>query len=109
MSSRNGRPSAQENFQQQRFDQGFDQAALGDAAEALGRVRTGEGGGSPGAGVRGGAAVPINFKELVVLARRGTFLTEANFRIPVCALCETYAFVWYILLFIVRSTSYECP
>ncbi|CAM9274089.1 unnamed protein product, partial [Hapterophycus canaliculatus] len=73
MSSRNGPQRAQDNNQQQQYDQGFDQVVLGEAAEAMGRVGTGEGGSSPGAGVRGGTAVPINFKELVVLARRGKF------------------------------------
>lgn len=73
MSSRNGPQGSPDALQQQQgFDQGFDPAVLGDAGEALGRLGTGDGADSPGAGGRGGTAVPIHFKELVVLARRGT-------------------------------------
>lgn len=68
--------------QQQGYDQGFDQAILGDAGEALGRLGTGDGAGSPGGGGKGGVAVPIHFKELVVLARRG------NDAMILCMMCE---------------------
>lgn len=50
-------------------DHVFDQAVLGDAAEAVGRVGTADGGDPSGVG--GAVAVPIHFKELVVLTRRG--------------------------------------
>ncbi|CAM9283295.1 unnamed protein product, partial [Pylaiella littoralis] len=73
MSSRNAPQSSPDNFQQQGFDPGFDQTVLGDAWEALGRIGTGDGAGSPGAGSRGTTAVPIHFKELVVLTRRGKY------------------------------------
>lgn len=73
MSSRNGPQGSPEDLQQQQgFNQGFDQAILGDAGEAMGRLGTGDGIGSPGGGGKAAAAVPIHFKELVVLARRGT-------------------------------------
>eukprot|EP00752_Nemacystus_decipiens_P011149 g9905.t1 len=72
--SRNGPQGSPDAFQQQQgFDQGFDPAILGDAGEALGRVGTGDGAGSPGGGGRGAAALPIHFKELVVLTRRGKY------------------------------------
>ena len=52
------------------MDPMFDQTVLGDASEAMGRVGTADGGGDP-SGNGAGVAVPINFKELVVLTRRG--------------------------------------
>ena len=52
------------------MDHALDQTVLGDAGEAMGRVRTGDGGGDP-SGNGAAVAVPINFKELVVLTRRG--------------------------------------
>lgn len=104
MSSRNGPQSAQDNFQQQGFDQGFDQVVLGDAAEALGRVGTGDGGGSPGAGVRAGTAVPINFKELVVLARRGMCGTKMDSHVLACACVNVCVGFLCLVLAVARST-----
>ena len=52
------------------MDHALDQTVLGDAGEAMGSVRTGDGGGDP-SGNGAAVAVPINFKELVVLTRRG--------------------------------------
>ncbi|CBN77180.1 Response receiver [Ectocarpus siliculosus] len=75
MSSQKGMQGSPEGFHQQSFDQGFDPVILGDAGEALGRVGTADGGGSPGAsgGGIGPVSVPIQFKELLVLTRRGKY------------------------------------
>lgn len=75
MPSRNGPQGSPDALQQQQgFDQRFDQAILGDAGEALGRLGTTDGPDSRGGGGKGAVAVPINFKELVVLARRGMYV-----------------------------------
>lgn len=66
MSSRESALSSTDALQ----EQGFGTAVLGDAAEALGRAATPDGGGPPG----GAVAIPINFKELVVLTRRGVLV-----------------------------------
>lgn len=70
ISSRYGQQGSPESFRQQDFDQGFDPVVLGDAVEALGRVGTGDAS-SQGTGSRGNTAIPIQFKELMVLTRRG--------------------------------------
>lgn len=51
--------------------QPFGTAVLGDASEALGRVGTADGGDTMGS-AGGPPAVPIHFKELAALTRRGT-------------------------------------
>ncbi|CAN0141239.1 unnamed protein product, partial [Ectocarpus sp. 12 AP-2014] len=78
MSSQKGIQGSPEGFQQQSFDQGFDPVVLGDASEALGRVGTADGGGSPGAsgGGVGPMSAPIQFKELLVLTRRGMYYKQ---------------------------------
>lgn len=96
----------------------FDQTVLGDASEAMGRVRTADGGGGGGGGDPSGngaaVAVPINFKELVVLTRRGESvvsdvfleLTLTDVCVYCCAcVCPSDLFVLFVGIF--RRTSQQ--
>lgn len=76
-----GSPNVQ---QQQDQQQPFDQVYFGDAAEALGRSGAGSSSADSGTGVGsalGTVPLPINFKELLVLTRRGNMNIE---RLIVC-------------------------